>query len=226
MFQLFLPIVMIVFQLWWMLALKFCIPPEIGLAAGITAELDIEAEPPQLDIDIKASVDLALANSLKDPLTGLSTNPDLETGLKNGVSPIAIANLQVANQRAAAGRGPSVTSGIVFGSEGGAPMSSRRFLGRGWSFPVTALAAGRIAFADGPEKVAQSIRLILDTEPGERIMRPTFGCGLRRYLMAPNTNATRALIQHDVELALTPWEPRIQRARASTWTPATTPRSC
>ena len=41
-------------------------------------------------------------------------------------------------------------------------------------------------------------------------MRPTFGCGLRRFLMQPNTVATRALIQHDVELALATWEPRIQ----------------
>jgi phage baseplate assembly protein W len=40
-------------------------------------------------------------------------------------------------------------------------------------------------------------------------MRPTFGCGLRRYLMKPNTSATRALIQHDVELGLTAFEPRI-----------------
>jgi hypothetical protein len=40
-------------------------------------------------------------------------------------------------------------------------------------------------------------------------MRPAFGCGLRRYLMQPNTAATRALIRHDVERALTSWERRI-----------------
>ena len=64
--------------------------------------------------------------------------------------------------------------------------------------------------AEGAEKVRQSIHIILDTEPGERIMRPTFGCGLRRYLMKPNTAATRALIQRDVTDALTAWEPRIR----------------
>lgn len=68
---------------------------------------------------------------------------------------------------------------------------------------------GALAYADGPEKVAQSIRIILDTDPGERIMRPAFGCGLRRYLMRPNTSATRALIRHDVEQALATSEPRI-----------------
>lgn len=88
-------------------------------------------------------------------------------------------------------------------------MSARSRLGRGWSFPLLPDRGGALEYAEGPEKVAQSIEVILDTEPGERVMRPTFGCGLRRYLMKPNTVATRALIRHDVELALAQWEPRI-----------------
>ena len=89
-------------------------------------------------------------------------------------------------------------------------MTTLRSLGRGWSFPLRVeRGAGGLAYLEGPEKVHQSIRLILETEPGERVMRPTFGCGLRRYLMKPNTVAVRALIRHDVELALSAWEPRI-----------------
>jgi Bacteriophage baseplate protein W len=89
-------------------------------------------------------------------------------------------------------------------------MNQLAYLGRGWNFPVAPLGApGGVPYLDGPEKVRQSIEIILDTEPGERIMRPAFGCGLRRFLMQPNTVATRALIQHDVELALATWEPRI-----------------
>lgn len=83
-----------------------------------------------------------------------------------------------------------------------------RYLGKGLSFPV-APADAALGIAEGAEKVRQSIQLILETEPGERIMRPTFGCGLRRYLMKPNTASTRALIQHDVSDALSAWEPRI-----------------
>ena len=60
------------------------------------------------------------------------------------------------------------------------------------------------------ELVRQSIETILDTEPGERVMRPGFGCGLRRYLMAPNSVATRTAIQEDVRMSLTAWEPRIR----------------
>lgn len=89
-------------------------------------------------------------------------------------------------------------------------MSTRRYLGRGWGVPLAPDRAGTLPSAEGPEKVRQSVALILDTDPGERIMRPTFGCGLRRYLMKPNTVAIRALIQHDVTRALGRWEPRIQ----------------
>jgi uncharacterized protein len=85
------------------------------------------------------------------------------------------------------------------------------WLGRGWGFPIAPGDRDRaLPLAEGPEKVRQAILAILDTEPGERLMRPDFGCGLRRYLMAPNSVATRALIRQDVELALQAWEPRIQ----------------
>jgi hypothetical protein len=87
-------------------------------------------------------------------------------------------------------------------------VSVAQRLGRGWPYPVTPVD-GDLLFEEGAEKVRQSIWIILDTEPGERVMRPAFGCGLRRYLMTPNTTATRALIQHDVQRALTTWEPRI-----------------
>lgn len=103
----------------------------------------------------------------------------------------------------------------------------RRLLGTGWHFPIypierdlrrtaassadtTSLFHHPLSYASGSDKVRQSIWIILDTEPGERLMRPTFGCGLRRYLMHPNTTATRALIQRDVERALVNWEPRIE----------------
>jgi phage baseplate assembly protein W len=88
-------------------------------------------------------------------------------------------------------------------------MTLLQQLGRGWRYPV--VPSGRdLLYEEGAEKVRQSIWIILDTEPGERAMRPTFGCGLRRYLMKPNTAATRALIQYDVDQALSTWEPRIQ----------------
>ncbi|MQA90382.1 MAG: baseplate assembly protein [Gemmatimonas sp.] len=87
-------------------------------------------------------------------------------------------------------------------------MSLLQRLGRGWKYPIAPIQ-GDLPYEQGAEKIRQAIWIILDTEPGERVMRPVFGCGLRRYLMKPNTTATRALIQHDVQRALSTWEPRI-----------------
>lgn len=87
-------------------------------------------------------------------------------------------------------------------------MSAINLLGVGPGFPF-APVDGRLGLVSGRDKVRQSIALILETEPSERVMRPDFGCGLRRFLMRPNDAATRALIRREVELALDHWEPRI-----------------
>jgi uncharacterized protein len=87
-------------------------------------------------------------------------------------------------------------------------------LGRGWGQPIAPASdgptPGRLPVVEGPEKVRQAILTLLDTEPGERVMRPDFGCGLRRYLMAPNNPATRAGIRREIEAALLRWEPRVR----------------
>lgn len=88
-------------------------------------------------------------------------------------------------------------------------MSASGWLGAGWGFPVVTGDDGRLPRAEGALAVRRSIRLILETEPGERVMRPDFGCGLRRYLMEPNTVSTRTLLRDDVASALSRWEPRI-----------------
>src|SRR5207244_2715209 len=69
---------------------------------------------------------------------------------------------------------------------------------------------GKLDTLAGPEKVRQSIYVILSTTPGERVMRPAFGCGLDRYLMMPNATATWALIKREVETAVAAWEPRVK----------------
>lgn len=88
-------------------------------------------------------------------------------------------------------------------------------LGQGLGQPIAPDAQGRLPVVSGPEKVRQSIFTILDTEPGERVMRPDFGCGLRRYLMQPNNPATRAGIARDINSALGRWESRIKVAEVA-----------
>ncbi len=81
--------------------------------------------------------------------------------------------------------------------------------GKGPGFPPRVGADGRLAWATGEENVRESIRIILTTEPGERLMRGEFGCGLRQYLFEPNTVATRQLIRERIVRAIGRWEPRV-----------------
>ncbi len=83
------------------------------------------------------------------------------------------------------------------------------FLGRGWAFPVAASGLSDVAVAAADEDVRQAILLILETAPGERVMRPDFGCGLRRLVFAPVSSTTLALARKEVLDALVAWEPRI-----------------
>jgi phage baseplate assembly protein W len=81
--------------------------------------------------------------------------------------------------------------------------------GQGVAFPPRLGDDGRLAWAVGHRSVRDSIRIILTTEPGERLMLPTFGAGLRSFLFEPNVPATHRLIEERVQHALRRWEPRV-----------------
>lgn len=83
------------------------------------------------------------------------------------------------------------------------------FLGKGFAFPLQVNQTGGIKASAQAEKIAESIRIILGTQQGERLMRPNFGSNLKRLLFAPNTAATASLAQHYVEEAIRTWEPRV-----------------
>ena len=83
------------------------------------------------------------------------------------------------------------------------------FLGTGWKLPIAVDDRGRIEMVSDDESVRQSIWTILSTVPGERVMRPDFGCGLAELVFAPNTSGTAGQIMSAVREALIQWEPRI-----------------
>lgn len=83
------------------------------------------------------------------------------------------------------------------------------FLGAGWKFPFIQGDSGEIALAYHEEDIREAIRIILGTAPGERVMRPDFGCGIHDFVFAPNTVRTHGLIRFRVEESLNRWEPRI-----------------
>lgn len=72
---------------------------------------------------------------------------------------------------------------------------------------------GGIALVSGSEAVRQAILLLLSTMPGERVMRPDYGCELHRLLFAPNDDTTAGLAIFYVRRALERWEPRIDVLR-------------
>ena|SRR3989442_585126 len=89
------------------------------------------------------------------------------------------------------------------------PDPQKAFLGVGWAFPPQVDADGTIAEAVYEEDIRQAIRIVLGTNPGERVMRPDFGAGLNAFVFEPVSTTTMALIQTRVQEALIAWEPRI-----------------
>ena len=87
---------------------------------------------------------------------------------------------------------------------------SDRFIGRGWGFPLRVGPTGGIGMVERDQEIAEAIRLVLGTAPGERPMRPEFGCGIHDYVFAPGDGATAGQIAFEVRSALRRWEPRIE----------------
>jgi len=92
---------------------------------------------------------------------------------------------------------------------------SEEFIGNGWAFPLHTDATGSIAMVNREREIEESIRLILGTSPGERPMRPEFGCRINDYIFAPADAETASRIGSDVRLALERWEPRIELERVT-----------
>jgi Bacteriophage baseplate protein W len=87
----------------------------------------------------------------------------------------------------------------------------KAFLGRGWTYPVQPNASNTdAALAAYEQDVREAVRIILETNRGERVMRPDFGAGLHDFLFEPLNTTTLALIRHRVEESLITWEPRIR----------------
>ena len=91
---------------------------------------------------------------------------------------------------------------------------ARSFLGKGLRYPVIIDRGGGVAASQLDDLVRESILIILGTAPGERVMRPYFGCEIHDLLFAPNNINTAGLAAHYVVEALQKWEPRIEHVAA------------
>ena len=83
------------------------------------------------------------------------------------------------------------------------------FVGRGWGFPLRVDPNGGIALVVDEREIDEAIRLILATSPGERIMRPEFGCAIHEHIFDVVTPELVGELKSKVHEALSRWEPRI-----------------
>lgn len=92
---------------------------------------------------------------------------------------------------------------------------AKQFLGRGWKFPIQVdPATGRIKMSEYEEDIEESIRIILSTTKGERVMRPDFGSTVFEYIFNLTDEMTIGLLEKEIEETIRRWEPRVENVRA------------
>ena len=103
-----------------------------------------------------------------------------------------------------------MTEPPVLANSGAAdPAYGSDFIGRGFRWPMSVDHTGSIALTNGAEDLDRSIALVLMTAPGERLMRPEFGCKIWDLLFEPITANLLGLMSEMVRQAIAQWEPRV-----------------
>jgi hypothetical protein len=82
-------------------------------------------------------------------------------------------------------------------------------LGAGVAFPLRVDRRGALALVRAGDDIDEAITIILGTAPGERPMRPEFGCGIHNYIFETVDSYTMARLEQEIRIALDRWEPRI-----------------
>jgi phage baseplate assembly protein W len=87
----------------------------------------------------------------------------------------------------------------------------KSFLGTGWSFPPAfGNRDGQVKMLSDVEDIQSSLEILLTTRPGERVMRPDYGCNLDELLFEPLTTTFKTYIKDLVSTAILYYEPRIE----------------
>lgn len=96
------------------------------------------------------------------------------------------------------------------------PSFERREAGEVLVGGLRVALTGALETVDAPGSIRQALRLLLSTEPGERVMRPGYGCPLSQLMFSPNDDTTAGLAQHFVRRAVETWEPRVEILQLAT----------
>ncbi|ACE84848.1 GPW/gp25 family protein [Cellvibrio japonicus] len=87
-------------------------------------------------------------------------------------------------------------------------MSDKSFLGTGWSFPPRFTSKGLVTVGAEAD-IHESLLILLSTRPGERVMQPNYGCGLKAHVFDSLNESSYATIRDLIEQAVLFFEPRI-----------------
>lgn len=91
-----------------------------------------------------------------------------------------------------------------------AKKNKNSFLGSGWSFPPEfSPELGRVVMVSDEQDIWESLQIILSTAPGERLLFPRFGCGIRRMVFEPVTHTFINQLREHIRTAILDYEPRI-----------------
>ena len=89
-------------------------------------------------------------------------------------------------------------------------MGDDKFLGRGWAFPPEFDSLTKQnRMVEEEVDIWQSLRILLETNPGERIMQPGFGCGIRRYVFESFDESISTEMKEAIRIAILFYETRI-----------------
>ena len=95
----------------------------------------------------------------------------------------------------------------------------KSFLGRGWKFPVRIdPTTGRVAMSEMEQDIKESILILLSTAPGERLMRPEFGCGIHELVFSSMSTVTMGLFESRVREAINEFEARVDITKLEVFT--------
>jgi phage baseplate assembly protein W len=83
-------------------------------------------------------------------------------------------------------------------------------IGTGLGFPLRVDRTGGVALVSGSDDINEAIMLILSTAPGERPMRPNFGCGIHDYIFESVDSYVVGRLEREIRIAIDRWEPRIE----------------
>ncbi|AJC21282.1 GPW/gp25 family protein [Pandoraea pulmonicola] len=90
--------------------------------------------------------------------------------------------------------------------------ADKSFLGTGWSFPPRfgdSAVSGHTQMVEGETDIRESLGIILSTVPGERIMQPTFGCGIKAYVFEEISESVMTEMRDAIDRAILFFEPRV-----------------